>query len=185
MTLTGILFIALMALLIVYLVIMLNNAIEDARLYGEMRNGAKKKKGGIPKMDTPPMPPPPFFNEKEQKEYYRLMPEAGERIERRGEERLQKLKDEKNKEDELRRNMERLSIIEEEIKRLNFKITAIMSTRNDLPRLVELLKKQMEDAVVQNVYQCPKCHGRGVLVDPTDTRAIKCHICKGEGRVEL
>ena len=40
-------------------------------------------------------------------------------------------------------------------------------------------------SVTIHSYQCPKCHGRGVLVDPTDTSAIKCHICKGEGRVEL
>lgn len=81
---------------------------------------------------------------------------------------------------------------------------AIRSLSNKLPELTELLRQQNKDGrnpstkttlvsescstrifkVVQS-YQCPECHGRGVLVDATGDNAIKCHICKGEGRVEL
>jgi len=43
---------------------------------------------------------------------------------------------------------------------------------------------QGEDLAVQS-YQCPLCEGRGVILDPTGANAVKCHVCKGEGRVEL
>jgi hypothetical protein len=136
MTLIGILFIALMALLIVYLVFMLNNAIEDARLYREMRNSTKKKKNGIPKIDPLPIPPPPVSNhEKEQRELLR-----------------QQIKDGLNP-------SIKTKLVSESCSMKTFK--AVQS------------------------YQCPLCEGRGVILDPTGDNAIKCHVCKGEGRVEL
>lgn len=203
MTLTGILFIALMALLIVYLVFMLNNAIEDARFYSEMRNSTKKKKNGIPKIDPLPIPPPPVFNhEKEQKEHNRFMQEAGERLERRSEEYFRKIKDEMK--DGERKNMEYLHRLVKEVKRLNFEVAAINALSNNLPELTKLLRQQIKDGLNPSVkmtlasescsmktfkavqsYQCPLCEGRGVLLDQTGDKAVKCRICKGEGRVEL